>query len=215
MANLMEHTTPPVRVTRRTLLELFRRTGKPKSAVDNPHQWASTVVRILKENLADHLVNGIQYERTDGWYDMSQILDAEEIDLFSKHIVESDGERETCLYDLVPCDSEVERQFVKDLEARRDVKCYLKLPYWFTVPTPVGEYQPDWAIVMQDTETDGKPVLYLVSETKASTNKDDMRPDEWRRIQCGASHFGSKQFDKKGALDGVDYRLVTAAAELP
>jgi type III restriction enzyme len=196
-------------------LELFRRIGKPKPAVANPHEWATTVVRILKDNLADHLVAGIQYERTDGWYDMSQILDAEEIDLFSKYIVETDGKPEKCLYDQVPCDSEVERQFVKDLEARRDVKCYLKLPSWFTVPTPVGEYQPDWAVVMQDNEADKKPVLYLVSETKSSIRKDDMRPDEWRKLQCGAAHFGSKQFKKKGALENVDYKLVTSASELP
>jgi hypothetical protein len=56
----------------------------------------------------------------------------------------------------------VERKFVQDLEARRDVKFYLKLPYWFNVPTPVGDYRPDWAIVMDGPETDGKPVLYLV-----------------------------------------------------
>jgi type III restriction enzyme len=124
------------------------------------------------------------------------------------------GPPEKALYDLIPCDSEVERQFVKELEARQDVKLYLKLPYWFTVPTPVGDYQPDWAIVMQNAETDGKPVLYIVSETKSSINKDDMRPDEWRKIQCGAAHFGSRQFKKKGALQEVDYKLVTTAGDL-
>jgi type III restriction enzyme len=215
MANLMEHTTPPVRVTRQTLLQLFQRIRKPNLAVENPHEWASVVVRILKEKLADHLVDGIQYERTDGWYEMSQILDEEEIELFSKYIVEADGDPQKGLYDLVPCDSEVERQFVKDLEARKDVKLYLKLPYWFTVPTPVGDYQPDWAIVMDAPEGSGKPVLYLVSETKGSTRKADLRPDEWRKIQCGAAHFGSKQFKKKGALGEVDYKLVTTASQLP
>jgi type III restriction enzyme len=215
MANLMENTTPPVRVTRKTLLELFCRIGKPKSALENPHEWASVVVRIVKEKLADLLVEGIQYERTGGWYEMSQILDEDEIELFSKYIVEADGDPEKALYDLIPCDSEVERQFVKELEARDDVKLYLKLPHWFTVPTPVGNYQPDWAIAMEDREDDGRPVLYLVSETKSSINKDDMRPDEWRKIQCGAAHFGSKQFKKKGALQDVDYKLVTSATELP
>ena len=176
MADLMEHTTPPMRVTRRTLLALLRRVGNAKTAVDNPHEWATVAVRLLKEKLADLLVDGIQYERTGGWYEMSQILDADEIELFSKYIFAADGSPERSLYDLVPCDSEVERQFVKDLEAREDVKLYLKLPRWFTVPTPVGDYQPDWAIVMQDTETEGAPLLYLVSETKLTTSRDDMRP---------------------------------------
>ena len=58
-------------------------------------------------------------------------------------------------------------------------------------------------------------MLYLVSETKGSTRREDLRPDEWRKIQCGAAHFGSKQFSRQGALDGIDYKLVTSASELP
>jgi len=228
MADLLEHTSPPVRLTRRTLLELYRRIGDKKAALDNPHEWATTAVRILKEKLAEHLVDGIEYIRVcdvpggDGlpasekWYEMRRIVDEngeDGVELFSKYIVSTDETRS--LYDLVPCDSEVEKKFVEDLEAREDVKLYLKLPYWFTVPTPVGEYRPDWAIVMEGREEDGKPVLYLVSETKSSPRMDDLRPDERRRIQCGAAHFGSKQFKKRGALKGVDYRVVTQASELP
>jgi type III restriction enzyme len=173
-------------------------------------------VRIVKERLADYLVNGIQYEKTGEWYDMRQILDEEEIELFAKHIVSDNSKDEKSIYDLVPCDSEVEKQFVKDMEARTDVKVYVKLPYWFTVPTPVGEYQPDWAIVMQDPDdSDSKPVLYLVTETKGTTNLDELRPDEKRKILCGAAHFGSKQLQTSGALNDVDYKVVIAAAELP
>lgn len=93
---------------------------------------------------------------------------------------------------------------------------YLKLPAWFTVPTPVGEYNPDWALVMQETGEDGQPVLYLVTETEGSTRKDDLRPDEWRKIKCGAAHFGSKQegLQRDGALDGVEYRVAKSADEL-
>jgi len=75
------------------------------------------------------------------------------------------------------------------------------------VPTPVGEYRPDWAIVMQDTDTDGKPVLYLVAETKESTDEGNLRLDEARKTHCGERHF-------KDAL-GVDYRVVAKASELP
>jgi len=68
--------------------------------------------------------------------------------------------------------------------------------------------------VMEGPEEDGRPVLYLVSETKGSSKEDELRPNEWRRIQCGAAHFGSKQFKKKGALAGVDYKVVAKASEL-
>jgi len=225
MADLMENTTPPIRLTRRTLLEVYRRAGSKNAAMDNPHEWATVAVRIIKERLADHLVRGVEYIRIsddpgadslpDGekWYEMRQILDDAEIELFSKYIEHTGEERS--IYDLVPCDSDVERQFVRDLEARQDVKLYLKLPYWFTVPTPVGEYRPDWAIVMDDPWKEGKPILYLITETKGSLRETELRPNEWRRIQCGAAHFGSKQLRRKGALEGVDYKVVTEARELP
>lgn len=93
-------------------------------------------------------------------------------------------------------------------------RVYLKLPYWFTVPTPVGEYRPDWAIVMDGPRADGKPMLYLVAETKDPPDPEKLRPDERRKVLCGAAHFGSKQFGKEGALDGVDYKVVACASKL-
>jgi len=225
MADLLEHTSPPVRLTRQTLLEVFRRLADKKAALDNPHEWAAAAARILKEKLADHLVNGIEYIRvadvpggtklppTEKWYEMRQVLNEKEVELFSKYIIAT-GEKKA-VYDFIPCESTPECQFVKGLEGRDDVRLYLKLPYWFSLPTPVGDYHPDWAVVMDGPEESGKPVLYLVTETKSSTNKDDLRPDEWRKIQCGAAHFGSKQYHKPGALEGVDYRVVTQASELP
>jgi type III restriction enzyme len=82
---------------------------------------------------------------------------------------------------------------VEGLENRDDVRMYVKLPAWFTVPTPVGEYNPDWAIVMDDRDEHGdtnrRPLIYLVRETKTSTNLDDLRPDERRKIACGRKHF--------------------------
>ena len=82
----------------------------------------------------------------------------------------------------------------------------MKLPDWFTVETPIGRYNPDWAVVMDNPE-DGDPVLYLVRETKGTLDPGQLRFDERRKIECGARHF-------RGAL-GVDYRVVTSAAELP
>ena len=80
----------------------------------------------------------------------------------------------------------------------------MKLPAWFQVPTPIGSYNPDWAIVFDDG---GQEHLYLVRETKGTTTLTDLRPDERRKIMCGRKHF-------REAL-GVDYRVVTSAAELP
>lgn len=232
MTDLLEHTSPPVRVTRATLLELFRRVQNKHAAVNNPHGWATLAVRLLKEKLADHLVGGIEYTRvcdTSGaetlpeeakWYRMSQILDDEQIELFAKHIVPADQSKDKTVYDLIPCGSEVEKKFVRDLEARTDVRLYVKLPYWFSVPTPVGDYNPDWAIVMDGPPEDGKPVLYLVSQTKSAPDGqgvrlDQLRPQQRRKILCGAAHFGSKQLSKAGALEGVEYKVLADVNELP
>ena len=112
----------------------------------------------------------------------------------------------THIYDGVNIDSEtIERPFAEALEKDARVKLYVKLPSWFLVPTPIGGYNPDWAIVM-DTG-DGQDRLYLVRETKPSTNLDDLRPDERRKIKCGEKYFID-------AL-GVNYAVVTTAAALP
>ena len=204
MDDLLRRSEPRVRLTRATLLEVFRRTSQQQAAMRNPHGFASETVRLLRSKLADHLVNGIQYERTGEWYDLSQILDEKEVELFGRFVVRANSKRS--IYDRIACDSAVESKFVQDLERRKDVHLYVKLPRWFTVQTPVGEYNPDWAIVM-DGSAEDKPVLYLVRETKDTTNLDDLRPDERRKVRCGEKHF-------RDAL-GVSYRVVTSAAELP
>jgi type III restriction enzyme len=205
MAYLLEHTTPPVRLSRKTLVEIFLRTKNKKAALDNPFEFASEVVRVLKEQLADHLVNGMQYEKIDDWYEMSR-LEELIVPAWEGHVVPA----EHSVYDNVIFDSEIERKFVEDLEKRREVKMYIKLPSWFEVDTPVGKYNPDWAIVWEWTDThgepNGKPLLYLVSETKGATI-DKLRSDERRKVQCGEKHF-------QGAL-GTRYRLVQNASELP
>jgi type III restriction enzyme len=105
------------------------------------------------------------------------------------------------LYDHVACDSGVERTFLQDLEQREDVKLLVKLPGWFTVPTPVGEYNPDWAIVL-DREGAAERV-FLVRETKG---EGELRPTEAIKINCGRAHFS-------GAL-AVDYTRVTEASQV-
>lgn len=204
MTDLMERTTPPARLTRRTLLEVFRRTKNKQAALENPHDFAIQAVRIIKTKLMDYLVDGIRYEKIDEWYEMAQLeLDAE-IESWEEYLVPTDRS----VYDQVIYDSQLERRFVEGLEGRSDVKLYIKLPRWFKVDTPVGEYNPDWAIVLEDRDEHGEPTgtkLYLVRETK-SAMVPELRPDERRKVQCGEKHF-------VGAL-GVNFKVVSDAGEL-
>jgi type III restriction enzyme len=94
------------------------------------------------------------------------------------------------------------------LEAMDQVKLFIKLPGWFTVATPIGSYNPDWAIVyaVQDAFGEEQERLYLVRETKGALDPEARRGTETMRITCAKAHFDAL---------GVDYRDIVSAEELP
>ena len=94
------------------------------------------------------------------------------------------------VYEKVIYESDTEARFADDLEKNAAVKVYAKLPGWFTVPTPLGSYNPDWAVLF---DTDEGERLYFVVETKASTLLDDLRLVEAGKIACGRAHFQALQ----------------------
>ena len=102
---------------------------------------------------------------------------------------------------MVEYDSELEKKFAEDLDARADIKFFVKLPDWFRVKTPLGDYNPDWAIVKEDS---GK--VYLVRETKDTHNLDKLHRDEKLKVLCGAAHFA-------GCL-GQNFAVATNASEV-
>lgn len=205
--HMLQFTSPPVRLTRKTIVRILQNleTEQRRAALRNPQEFASIAVRILKSCLVDQLVDGIQYERIDDYYEMSQF--EVDIDSWDEYLIPA----QKSVYDhVIVDDSTPERQFVEDLENWDEVKLFVKLPEWFVVPTPIGNYNPDWAIVIQPHNEFGEPIgeekLYLVAETKSTVDLDKLRPDERRKVQCGAKHFS-------GAL-GVVYRHVVRAREL-
>jgi type III restriction enzyme len=88
------------------------------------------------------------------------------------------------IYEYVVYDSNVEREFARKLDQRDDIKLFVKLPAWFKVPTPIGQYNPDWAIVKHDGAT-----VYLVRETKATKDFWKLRTSEALKARCGKRHF--------------------------
>lgn len=204
MARLLENTMPPMCLTKKTLFEIFVQTKNKQAALDNPNEFTSVVVRIIKEKLTDQLVDGIKYEKIDEFYEMCQF--ETNIRSWKKYLIPA----KRSIYDHIIFDSDNERTFVEGLENRDDVKIYIKLPAFFKVPTPIGSYNPDWAIVVEPRDEYGQPtgeqMLYLVRETKDTTNLDELRPDEKRKIECGKRHF-------KNALK-VNYEVVDNAQDL-
>lgn len=200
LPNIVEWIQDETKLTRSTVLEILRRTKQKEAVFKNPHEFAATAIRIIKDKLADHLVNGIQYTRINDYYLMELFQDIEK---HQQYLIPA----ERSLYDHVIYESDVERRFAEGLEKRKDVKLYVKLPSWFKVPTPVGDYNPDWAIVVEETNQFGEVVdkLYLVRETKGTSNLNELPPQERRKVKCGEKHFEAL---------GVNYKVVPSIDEL-
>jgi len=103
------------------------------------------------------------------------------------------------MYEYVAYDSEVERAFAKRLDEREDIRLFVKLPDWFRVQTPVGEYNPDWAIVKHDGEA-----VYLIRETKGTRDFLKLRSIEADKVRCGVKHFAALGVEFKVAMTADD-----------
>ena len=105
----------------------------------------------------------------------------------------------TIYENYIPLDSNVENQFASDCETSEDIEFYFKLPFWFKIETPIGTYNPDWAIVKK-----GEKKIYFVAETKSAGQ--ELRGSERKKIKCGKEHF--REFE------GVKFEQVSKVAEL-
>jgi type III restriction enzyme len=149
----------------------------------NPQRFLDQVAAILKHELHRLLVDGIKYERlpgtgADAEWEMLLFKNEELVNYLNALQVTKS------VYEYVVYDSEVEREFAKKLDEREDIKLFVKLPAWFKVDTPVGQYNPDWAIVKHDSQT-----LYLVRETKGTRDSHKLRTVEADKVRCGQRHF--------------------------
>ena len=211
----LEAGASPLLLSRKTLVRIVR--ADVKRAMNNPYGWSRCAADAVRQALAKTLENGVVYEKADGDFYEWRSACEREFPIVAAHIAKLQGAKNAA-YDAVPCDSAVEKKFAEDMAKRKDVKLFLKLPKWFQVPTPVGDYNPDWAILFADDN--GGEKLVLVAETKGAVDDDgnvrwdQMRPEESAKIHCAAAHFGSRQLKKKGALQDTDYKVLKSAARL-
>ena len=203
LEDLIGHVSPPIKLTRRTLAAVVTRTKNRQAALDNPQEFATQAAQVIRAKVVQQLVDGIRYEKDGRWYEMSEWVEEEET--VSDRLIPVTAS----IYDHIVVQSETERKFAEKLKNMKEVRLFVKLPGWFKVATPVGAYNPDWALVMRQADMHGEPgpVLYLVRETKGATTADELRGTENQKLHCGERHF-------VGAL-GMDYKVVTSADELP
>ena len=187
-------------LTRGTLARILIASSRLPDAAKNPQQFLYHATRAVKKTLKDLMIDGIKYERIDG-EDWDMVLfESQEIAGYVTRMLAV----KNSLYDAIEVDSETERKFAEAMSRREDVMFFLKLPRWFKVETPIGTYNPDWAIVKQDAGEDAR--LYLVRETKSTSNVYELRGTEWGKIQCGAAHFQ--------VLPDVNFGRATAADQV-
>lgn len=182
-------------LTRRTLIEILKTCGRLEEFKNNPQKFVEQVSSIIKHQMRLFIVDGIKYEKIgDEYYYAQQLFADEEVKGYlGENLIES----QKSIYNYVKYDSNVEAGFATTFELSDDVKVYAKLPDWFKIDTPLGSYNPDWAVFV---EMDGQAKLYFVVETKGSLFTDALRPTEQAKIECGREHFKAMGNDVEFAL---------------
>ena len=183
LPDLLTELQDRTQLTRRSVYRILVASGRLNDFKKNPQQFIEIAARAINGQKREALVDGIKYRRIgDDAYFAQELFEQEELTGYLKNMQRA----EKSVYDNIIYESETEARFADDLEKNAAVKVYAKLPNWFKVPTPLGSYNPDWAILL-DTEEGER--LYLVVETKASTLVDNLRTSEEAKIKCGRAHF--------------------------
>ena len=185
-----------VNLTRSTIYEILIQSGRHTELEVNPQLFLDNAIHYIKGALHQLMIDGIKYQEIEGSYYQMQLFEHEEIETYLSNLFEVTNTNKT-LYNYVPVDSTVEEKFAHDCEIDEQVKFYFKLPRGFKIPTPIGNYNPDWAVIF-----DKDSRIYFVAETKSSTDPNKRRVAENLKIACGEKHFAI--FEK----NGVKYKVV-------
>ena len=174
-------------LTRKTAVAILKglRVDKLYMFKNNPEEFISKVTKLIKEQKATMIVEHITYNQIEGEYD-SSIFTAEK----SSQSFDKAFRAERAIQDYVFTDGSaeesVERRFVEDLDSADEVCVYAKLPKGFHIPTPVGNYSPDWAIAFKEGTVQH---IFFVAETKGTMDSLNLRPIEQAKISCAKKLF--------------------------
>lgn len=186
--DILSYIQNKTKLTRDTICRILIESGRIEDVFINPQQFMDKVCDCVINVLNEMMVDGIKYEKIAGACYDQMLFDNEELSDYLDDLFEV-SKKEKTIYDYIKIDSDIEKEFARACEQRDDIKFYFKLPFWFKIETPLGTYNPDWALVY---ENDKK--VYFVAETKGVNNIDDpsLSDAERFKIKCGKNHF--KQF---------------------
>lgn len=179
------------RLTRRSLARILVNSKRSADIRRNPRKFVEAVARIINNCRQMQIVDGVKYRRMgEGHYYSQELFVSEELTAYVRNTIAASKS----VHDLVICDSETEREFAQQLELSEMVRVYAKLPTWFKIPTPLGTYTPDWALLVQHN---AEARVYFVAETKGA--RLNLRPIEKAKTELGAKHFGALKTDDQSA----------------
>jgi type III restriction enzyme len=174
-------------LTRRTLYRILTESQRLDEFLRNPQSFIELAAEAINRCKRLAVVSGIKYQRIgeDAYY-AQELFEQEELTGYLKNVLETTK----CVHEQLVYESTPEREFADQLEKNSAIKLYAKLPGWFQVTTPLGTYNPDWAILV---EIEDQERLYFVVETKSELYADEFRDREKAKIECGRAHFEALQ----------------------
>ena len=181
---------------RKSILDILILSERLEDFKNNPQKFIDEVKGIIKREMCRFVIDGIKYQKIgDDYFYSQELFENEElVGYLNKNMIEA----ERSVYDHVVYDSDTESQMAESFEMNDEVKVYAKLPAWFKIDTPLGSYNPDWAVLM---EIDGEERLYFVVETKNTNTgavvEDLLKGTEQDKIKCGREHFKALGEDAK------------------
>jgi|AntRauTorcE11897_2_1112592.scaffolds.fasta_scaffold00004_173 type III restriction enzyme len=198
--DVVSHIAAETGLTRRTVARILLRSETVDQLVKNPHEYRVTAREIIDAVKTDAVIENIEYERIGAAHPTDIIS---EVETYADNTVDVDKS----VYDKVVYDSDGERRFARRLDRDDSVVLFIKLPRAYHLPTPIGQYNPDWAVLFEKetpVRTDGDDRrLYLIRETKFGT-ADDLRPSEATKIECARAHYDALDVDFDLATDFRD-----------
>lgn len=195
-------------LTRRTIAAILKEMNVAVFAQfkTNPESFIAEAIRLINEQKATVIIEHLAYDPVEEKFELDIFTAGQTKQDFSK----AGDKLERHIYDYVLTDSNTERKFVKELDsAKSDVVVYAKLPKGFLIPTPVGDYNPDWAIAFKEGAVKH---VYFVAETKGSMSSMDLREIEKIKIQCARKFF--EDINKRFAPEDVTYDVVDSFGKL-
>ncbi len=194
-------------LTRKTIAEVLR--GVHAAVFiqfkQNPEHFIAESSRLINEQKATIIIERLTYDSIAETYDAGIFTAGQSKQDFTK----ASEKLKNHIYDYVITDSKIEREFVKELDTSAEVVVYAKLPRGFLIPTPVGNYNPDWAISFKEGSVKH---IYFVAETKGSLSSMELRGIEQTKIECARKFF--TEINRKIDAEHVKYDVVTSYGKL-